>query len=41
MAGCCTDSGGLLTPKGIPNMPKYDWVDERGINRRGGPLIAW
>jgi catechol 2,3-dioxygenase-like lactoylglutathione lyase family enzyme len=20
---------------------KYDWVDERGINRRGGPLIAW
>ena len=19
----------------------YDWVDEKGINRRGGPLIAW
>ena len=19
----------------------YDWVDERGINRHGGPLIAW
>ncbi len=19
----------------------YDWVDERGINRRGGPPIAW
>ncbi|MDX6258248.1 MAG: hypothetical protein QOJ11_4582 [Frankiales bacterium] len=19
----------------------YDWVDERGINRSGGPLIAW
>ncbi len=19
----------------------FDWVDERGINRRGGPLIAW
>lgn len=19
----------------------YEWVDERGINRRGGPLIAW
>lgn len=19
----------------------YDWTDERGINRRGGPLIAW
>jgi len=19
----------------------YDWVDERGINRQGGPLIAW
>ena len=20
---------------------RYDWTDERGINRRGGPLIAW
>ena len=20
---------------------KYDWADEQGINRRGGPLIAW
>jgi len=19
----------------------YDWVDDRGINRQGGPLIAW
>lgn len=19
----------------------YDWVDEKGINRQGGPLIAW
>jgi catechol 2,3-dioxygenase-like lactoylglutathione lyase family enzyme len=19
----------------------YDWVDEKGINRHGGPLIAW
>lgn len=19
----------------------YEWLDERGINRRGGPLIAW
>ncbi len=19
----------------------YDWTDERGINRHGGPLIAW
>lgn len=22
-------------------MEHYEWVDERGINRRGGPLIAW
>jgi catechol 2,3-dioxygenase-like lactoylglutathione lyase family enzyme len=20
---------------------RYEWLDERGINRRGGPLIAW
>lgn len=20
---------------------RYDWVDEKGINRHGGPLIAW
>jgi catechol 2,3-dioxygenase-like lactoylglutathione lyase family enzyme len=22
-------------------MEKSDWTDERGVNRRGGPLIAW
>ncbi len=29
-----------LTARGV-KFEHYDWVDERGINRRGGPLIAW
>lgn len=29
-----------LTGRGVV-FEKYDWVDEKGINRRGGPLIAW
>lgn len=29
-----------LTARGV-NFEHYEWVDERGINRRGGPLIAW
>ena len=29
-----------LTGRGVTFL-KYEWVDEKGINRRGGPLIAW
>ena len=29
-----------LTARGV-QFEHYDFVDERGINRRGGPLIAW
>jgi catechol 2,3-dioxygenase-like lactoylglutathione lyase family enzyme len=29
-----------LVERGV-RFEHYDWVDERGINRRGGPLIAW
>ena len=29
-----------LTERGV-QFEHYDWVDERGINRQGGPLIAW
>ncbi|MEP6698040.1 MAG: VOC family protein [Pseudonocardiales bacterium] len=29
-----------LTARGV-QFDKSDWVDEKGINRRGGPLIAW
>jgi predicted enzyme related to lactoylglutathione lyase len=29
-----------LTARGVA-FEKYEWVDEKGINRRGGPLIAW
>jgi catechol 2,3-dioxygenase-like lactoylglutathione lyase family enzyme len=29
-----------LTERGVA-FEHYDFVDERGINRRGGPLIAW
>ena len=29
-----------LTDRGVV-FEKYDWVDAKGINRRGGPLIAW
>ena len=29
-----------LTTRGI-EFEKYEWVDEKGINRRGGPPIAW
>ncbi len=29
-----------LVARGV-TFEHYDWVDERGINRRGGPLIAW
>ena len=29
-----------LTARGVA-FEKYDWVDEKGINRQGGPLIAW
>ena len=29
-----------LTAHGV-SFEKYDWVDEKGINRQGGPLIAW
>src|SRR4051794_24946275 len=29
-----------LTANGV-SFEKYDWVDEKGINRHGGPLIAW
>ena len=29
-----------LTSRGV-DFIKYDWVDPKGINRRGGPLIAW
>ena len=29
-----------LTGRGVA-FEKYEWVDEKGINRRGGPLIAW
>lgn len=29
-----------LTERGV-EFEKYDFVDEKGINRRGGPLIAW
>jgi catechol 2,3-dioxygenase-like lactoylglutathione lyase family enzyme len=29
-----------LAARGV-TFEHYDWVDERGINRRGGPLIAW
>ena len=29
-----------LVSRGV-SFEHYEWVDERGINRRGGPLIAW
>ena len=29
-----------LVARGV-EFEHYAWVDERGINRRGGPLIAW
>jgi catechol 2,3-dioxygenase-like lactoylglutathione lyase family enzyme len=29
-----------LTARGV-TFEKYDGLDERGINRHGGPLIAW
>ena len=29
-----------LTGRGVA-FEKYDWVDAKGINRQGGPLIAW
>ena len=29
-----------LVARGV-EFTHYDWTDERGINRRGGPLIAW
>lgn len=29
-----------LTARGV-KFELYDWVDARGINRHGGPLIAW
>jgi predicted enzyme related to lactoylglutathione lyase len=29
-----------LAAKGV-EMEHYDFVDDKGINRRGGPLIAW
>ncbi|PZS28236.1 MAG: glyoxalase [Pseudonocardiales bacterium] len=29
-----------LTARGV-HFDKNDWVDDKGINRRGGPLIAW
>ena len=29
-----------LTGRGV-HFEKYDWVDDKGINRHGGPLIAW
>lgn len=29
-----------LTARGVA-MERYDGLDERGINRHGGPLIAW
>jgi predicted enzyme related to lactoylglutathione lyase len=29
-----------LTARGVV-FEKYDFVDEKGINRQGGPLIAW
>jgi predicted enzyme related to lactoylglutathione lyase len=29
-----------LVARGV-TFEHYDWVDEKGINRRGGPLIAW
>jgi predicted enzyme related to lactoylglutathione lyase len=29
-----------LTARGVV-FEKYEWVDAKGINRQGGPLIAW
>jgi catechol 2,3-dioxygenase-like lactoylglutathione lyase family enzyme len=29
-----------LTDRGV-RFEKYDFVDEKGVNRMGGPLIAW
>jgi catechol 2,3-dioxygenase-like lactoylglutathione lyase family enzyme len=29
-----------LTALGV-EFEKYEWVDTKGINRQGGPLIAW
>jgi catechol 2,3-dioxygenase-like lactoylglutathione lyase family enzyme len=29
-----------LTARGV-QFEHYDWVDPKGINRQGGPLIAW
>ena len=29
-----------LTARGV-SFEKYEWVDDKGINRRGGPPIAW
>jgi catechol 2,3-dioxygenase-like lactoylglutathione lyase family enzyme len=29
-----------LTALGV-EFEKYEWVDAKGINRQGGPLIAW
>jgi catechol 2,3-dioxygenase-like lactoylglutathione lyase family enzyme len=29
-----------LTARGV-EFEKYEWVDAKGINRQGGPLIAW
>lgn len=29
-----------LTARGV-RFEKYDFVDDKGINRQGGPLIAW
>jgi catechol 2,3-dioxygenase-like lactoylglutathione lyase family enzyme len=29
-----------LVERGVA-IEHYDWVDEKGINRQGGPLIAW
>jgi predicted enzyme related to lactoylglutathione lyase len=29
-----------LVARGV-RFEHYDWVDEKGINRQGGPIIAW
>ncbi len=29
-----------LAGRGV-SFERYDWVDEKGVNRQGGPLIAW
>jgi hypothetical protein len=38
--GTCGRRNVELTNRAVA-FEHYEWVDEKGINRKGGPLIAW